>query len=422
MNLVWTIIFIILLGLVAIGVERRYINVCRNSRPKEDKLRIAYIGSRGIPNSYASAEELIYHLGPYLVEHGHEVLVYCHGNLFKDHTPNYQGVQRIFIPTIIHKVLGQGIYAFLGGIDLAFREVDIIHVQALPPVPFMIFSWLLGQRIMANVDGQEWLSPKWGEMERRLFFGLAARLAVAMSRVFVTDAIGMHQIYKKRFGRESAVIEYGADVEESQRPEVLQKYGVEPGEYYIVASRIDPSNNHHLILDAFNQIDTHRTLAIAGGQSYGSRYWKELQSKAGSRVKFLGHVSNRLDMKELYCNSFAYLHGHSKGGVNSALLRPLGCGACAVAYDTPFNREVLQMNDGRWCGLIWKDVEQLTQILNRLESEPGLAGTVKVLGQKRILERFRWDQICGQYAELYCGIAGHHDPVSIYKAVAEVVQ
>ncbi len=414
-------LFVVITVVVVLFGVQRYRNLRRTCLPKSGKLKIAYIGSRGIPHTYASAEELIFHLGPYLVEHGNEVLVYCHRILFNDYTPYYKGTERVFVPTIVHKILGQAIYAFLGGIDLAFRDVDIIHVQALPPVPFMIFPWLMGQRIMVNVDGQEWLSPKWGKMQRELFFGFAARLAVRMSPAFVTDAIGMHNIYKEQFGRESAVIEYGADVEKSDHPEALQEYGLTPREYYIVASRIDPSNNHHLVIEAFNQIKTDKILAIAGGQSFGSKYWQDLQEMAGPRVRFLGHLSNRLHMKELYANSFAYLHGHSKGGVNSALLRPLGCGACAIAYDTPFNREVLQMNDGRWCGLIWQNVQQLVQILNQLESDPIFARPFRELAPQRIRERFRWDQICNQYLELYRGIACHKDPTSIHRAVAAVL-
>lgn len=383
-------------------------------------MRIAFIGSRGIPHSYASAEQLVRQIGPRLVERGHEFIVYCHANQFSDRRPYYNGVRRIFIPTIYHKFLEQLIQSTLSAVDVLFRSVDVVHFQCLTVAFQSLLPWAFGKICVVNVDGQEWDNPKWHPIIRNLFFKPAARVALLTSREIITDAKGMSDIYMERYGRGSSVIAYGADIEESTNPEVLQEYGLQPGQYYFVAARLVPSNNTDVIVEAFKQVKTDKILAIAGGHSYGSRWYKRLVENAGPRIRFLGHISDQLHINELYCNSYAYLHGASLGGINSALLRPLGCGTCCLALDTPFNREVLEMNDGTLCGLIWlRNVKDLREKIQLIEDSPEMAASFRKLGPKRIREAFTWERITNQYEIFYRGLLEDWPAEKIRLRVAE---
>jgi rhamnosyltransferase len=166
---------------------------------------------------------------------------------------------------------------------------------------------------------------------------------------------------------------------------------------------------------------SNKILAIAGGQSYGSKWARSLISNSGSRVKFLGHINNREHIQELYSNCWAYIHGASLGGINSALLRPLGCGACVLALDTLFNQEVLRMNDGRMCGIIWKrNIEDLRKKIVEIDPNPHLAESLRSLAQERIREAFTWDRIALQYEALYTGIVNGLPNTEIRKLVAEL--
>jgi len=384
-------------------------------------LKIAFIGARGIPHTYASAEELVYQVGSRLIDRGHTFIVYCHKNLFpKNSLAVYEGFQRIFIPAINHKYFGQGVHALLSSIDVCFRDVDIIHVQCLNNVFQAIIPWVWGKSVMVNVDGQAWMDPKWIKWQRELFFGLARRVAVKISLTFVTDAQGMREIYLNDFKRDSAVIEYGADLEISSNAELLDLYGLEPQKYYFVAARISQGNKTDVIIDAFNKVNSERILVIAGGHSYGSNWSKELAKRVGERVRFLGHISDRAHIKELYCNAFAYLHGASLGGVNSALLRPLGCGCCVLAFDTPFNREVIEMKDGNLAGFLWRNADELSNKIELIENDFATLETMRRRGATRIREAFTWDRIANQYEVLYKGIAEGLSSEIIRKQVAAV--
>jgi glycosyltransferase involved in cell wall biosynthesis len=213
----------------------------------------------------------------------------------------------------------------------------------------------------------------------------------------------MYDIYVERYNRPATIIEYGTEVVESKHPEILEQYGLHPNEYYFVAARVVPSNQTDTIVEAFKRSGSSRVLAIAGGGSYGSIFYQRLREIGGDRVRFLGLISNQAYVDELYANAYGYLHGASLGGVNSALIRPLGAGCPALAFDTPFNREVLEMHDGKLCGILWSNVEELAEGIRRFDNDPEL---VKAYSQQSVIQirrNFTWDLVADQYEVFYRG-------------------
>jgi glycosyltransferase involved in cell wall biosynthesis len=366
-------------------------------------MKIAFVGARGIPHGYSSAEQIALNVGKRLVARGHDFTVYCRSHLFKDRLPNYEGVRRVFLPTVEHKLFGQLIHGFVAGLDSIFCDYDVVHFQCLTNAYQAILPWLLRRNVIINVDGQEWDNPKWPKAVRHLFFKSAIYVTLVMCREIITDAEGMYDIYVDRYGRQSTIIEYGTEIVRSTDPAILDQYGLSPKEYYFVAARIVPSNQIDVIVEAFKRSGSSRTLAVAGGGAYGSKFYQRLRQTAGDRVKFLGLISDQACMNELYANAYAYLHGASLGGVNSALLRPLGAGCPALAYDTPFNREVLEMRGRKPCGIIWGDLDALVQGIQSLENDAGLVEELSRLSVAQIKRNFTWDLVADQYEVFYRG-------------------
>lgn len=364
-------------------------------------MRIAMIGSRGIPHTYGGGEEFVRHLAPRMVQRGHEVIVYCRSNYFKDRTPYYQGVRRIFLPTIEHKVFGQFIHAALSMVDVLFRNVDVIYVHTLPNSVHTIIPWLFRKKVVVNTDGLDWKRTKWGRLIRS-YFKLSAWLVVHTATELVSDSRAIRDYYLSHFGRDSTFIAYGAEVGPSEYPEVLQQYGLEPMGYYLIACRLVPENNIDLIVKAFEQVETDRLLVIAGGANYKSPWAQRLKSTQDPRIRFLGHVSNPDHVKELHCHCYAYLHGHSLGGTNPALLKALGYGNCVLALNTPFNREVLQGDSGVMYGLTFeKDVEDLRDKIQYIDAHPEVAAEYRTRAPERIREAYTWDRIADEYEALF---------------------
>jgi glycosyltransferase involved in cell wall biosynthesis len=381
-------------------------------------MNIGFIGARGIPHGYCSTEQIALHVGTRLVQRGHSFTVYCRRHLFQDRSPEYRGVRRVFLPTVEHKIFGQVIHASLAGIHAIGQPYDIIHIQCLTNAVQALIPWAFGKRVICNVDGQEWENPKWPKRPREAYFGLAARAALLISPEIITDAKGMFDIYMQRYRRPSTIIEYGAEIVEPRDPSRLEALGLKPREYFFIAARLVPSNQIATLVDAFKKSGSRRILAIAGGGHNNSEYYLRMKEHAGDRVKFLGLISDQSLMDELYANAFAYLHGPYLGGVNSALLRPLGAGCPAIAYDSVFNREVLEMPDGRLCGILWKTEADIIAGIQTLEEDPKRVADLAQLSVQQIRAYFTWDLVADQYELFYRGILEKWPAARIREAVA----
>lgn len=366
-------------------------------------MHIAFIGARGIPHGYSSAEQIALHVGKRLVARGHRFTVYCRSNLFEDRTRVYEGIERVFLPTIEHKLFGQLIHGFLAGIHSVGQPYDVVHAQCLTNTFQSVIPWLLKRNVVINVNGLEWDNPKWPKTVRHVFFKSAVRATLLMCREIITDAQAMADTYVRHYGRKATVIAYGAEVVKPRNPAILEQYGLEPRGYYFIAARLVPSNQIRTIVDAFSAAGGDRTLAIAGGGDYQSRYYRELRTAAGDRVTFLGLISDQSHINELYANAYAYIHGATLGGVNSALLRPLGAGCPGLAADTPFNREVIERQDGATCGLLWQNGTQLADAIRRFERDQEYVESLRPLCRRQIRENFTWDLVADQYEAFYTG-------------------
>jgi glycosyltransferase involved in cell wall biosynthesis len=223
----------------------------------------------------------------------------------------------------------------------------------------------------------------------------------------------MQRIYLEEFGTRSVSIAYGANIEKSSNPDVVRKYGLEPSQYYVVASRLVPENNADLIVDAFKHVRTDRLLAIAGNANYRSDFVDNLKRTTDGRVRFLGHINNPDDVKELHCNAYAYLHGHSLGGTNPALLKALGYGNCVLALNTAFNQETLQ-----GYGLLFdRDPMDLARKIQQVEDHPEQAAEFRLAAPRRINEAYTWEKITDQYEELFSELASGEDPTRVHSSL-----
>ena len=363
------------------------------------------IGLRGIPHTYGGGEEFINYLGPGLVERGHEVTVFCRSSLFPkgERDLYYRGVRRVFLPTIEHKVLGQFIHASLATMR-SLRGYDVIYVHTLPSAPHTIVPWALRRKVVVNTDGLDWERSKWGRAAKQ-YFRTGARISVTTGQALVSDSLQMQLFYEQHFKRGSVFIPYGAEIQESTKPDIVRQYGLEPGKYYLIASRMVPENNSDMIVDAFNRLETDKVLAIAGDANYKDAWVDRLKANAGPRIKFLGHVGDQEHVKELHCNCYAYLHGHSVGGTNPSLLKALGCGNCIVAFNVPFNTEVLRAGNGTMYGVMFDDADDLLRQLQVLEAKPDYAAELRGRAPDRIRDVYSWPKVIDAYEKLFVACA-----------------
>jgi len=364
-------------------------------------MKIAMVGFRGIPHTYGGGEDLVRYLAPGLVSRGHDVIVYCRYNLFKNHDKYHKGVRRIFLPTIEHKFFGQLFHAFFSIIDLLFRKVDIIYIHTLPSGVYSIIPWIFNKRIVVNPNGFDWKRGKWGFFGK-LYFRLSARICLFTAKEFITDSKAIRRYYLDSFNRDSTFVAYGTQIQKSENKEIINKYDVVGRDYYLIACRLVPENNIDLIIKAFSQTNSKKKLLVAGNANFKNSWVHNLYSINDPRIKFLGHISDQNMLKELHCNCFAYLHGHSMGGINPSLVKALGHENCVLALNTPYNSEVLISDNGVQYGIFFeKDYRDLKKIIEKLEANPSIAESYRQKATKRIYEAFTYGHIVSGYEKAF---------------------
>ena len=121
----------------------------------------------------------------------------------------------------------------------------------------------------------------------------------------------------------------------------MVQLGLEPGGYVLIVARLVPENNVAMMLEAANE---------PGSQPSWSDPVDRISSSSSRRTQpapgdGTGHVSDQDLLSALWAHCGVYLHGHSVGGTNPALVQAMGLGAPVLAVDTPFNREVVVLDD-----------------------------------------------------------------------------
>jgi glycosyltransferase involved in cell wall biosynthesis len=361
-------------------------------------MKIAIIGTRGVPARYGGFETCAEELSVGLVNKGHKVIVTCRKYLYPEKFKYYKGVKLIYLPSIRGKFTDTFSHTFLSILRVLFESPDIILIFNSANSPFAIIGKISGKKIVINVDGLEWKRKKWNIIGK-IYFKFCEILSCILGDAIVSDSKEIKKYYKRKYGKETIYIPYGAYFYESKKPEILEKYGVKKRKYFLIASRLEPENNQDKAVEAFQKVKTDKLLVIAGGANWKSPYVKRLKNTNDKRIIFLGPVYHPGHIEELHANAFAYIHGNEVGGTNPALLKAMGSGNCIICFDVPFNREVL--GD---CGFYFKDVNELKEKIEYLLKNPEVVERYGKMARERTEKLYRWEKIIDDYENLFLKI------------------
>lgn len=364
-------------------------------------MTVAIIGSRGYPYVYSGYETFVKELSERLVVKGVRVKVYCHRNLFDAYPAQVNGIELVYLPTIETKSLSQLIHSFLSMTHACLHKSDVILAVNAANGPWGLISRIFGIPTCINVDGMEWLRPKWKGLGSK-YFHFSAWLATKLYDKIITDAEEMRKVYLEEFKTESTVIAYGANIRYSGNPGLLDQFNLIPGDYYLAVGRLIPDNNADLLLQGFLAAGSTRKLVIVGDVPYKDAFAQGLKSKAQTNVIFLGYVTSGEILAELYHNCFAYLHGHEFGGTNPTMLKAMAYGCAILALDTRFNREMLM--EGQFGLFFDKTRESLASLIQKVENQESILVNLRMIARDGLTAKYNWDHITDAYLALLNGL------------------
>jgi glycosyltransferase involved in cell wall biosynthesis len=365
-------------------------------------LDIAVLGTRGIPANYGGFETFAEELSVRLALRGHRVTVYGRSHYVPVELTQYRDVRLRRIPAVRSKYFDTVSHSAICALDVIFRPFQVVLICNAAN-SFM--SWvprLRGQKVVLNVDGIERLRKKWNALGRG-FYRISERLATWFPHCVVTDALTIRDYYRARYGVETTFIPYGAPVERAETTEILDRLGLEPGQYLLYVSRFEPENNAHLVIQGYLQSGVDLPLVLVGDAPYSDAYKEELRRLAtGGNILMPGAIYGT-GYRELISHCHCYLHGTEVGGTHPALLEAMGAGALAIVHATPENLEVI---DDAGLSCRFEESQALGSLIRGTFTDREKMDALRRMAQDRVRCCYNWDRVTDAYEELMYGLVG----------------
>lgn len=364
-------------------------------------MNIAIIGTRGIPANYGGFETFAEECAAGLVARGHQVTVYGRSHYISKTLKTHRGIKLVVLPTLEWKYTDTVVHSFLSILHALVRKFDAILICNAANSVYAWMPRVFGIPVVVNVDGIERHRRKWNRLGKA-YYHLCEYLSTRFPNVIVTDARVIQQYYRDHYGASSVFIPYGSVTEKQHGGETLEQLGLVPGGYFLYVSRLEPENNAHLVVKAFEKVRTSKKLAIVGDAPYAREYIERVRATQDPRIIFPGAVYGK-GYWQLQANAYCYIHATEVGGTHPALIEAMGQGNIIIANGTPENSEAVDTT-----GLVYRknDMNDLLRCLQDVADNPEKYAGLKAAAAERARRLYSWETVIDQYEQMFRQLIG----------------
>ena len=354
-------------------------------------LRIAILGTRGIPNHYGGFEHISEYVSEGLVKRGHSVTVYnSHNHPYTADTWNGVTIKHCYDPEYLIGTAGQFVYDLNCLMDARKQNYDVVLLMGYTSSSVWGKLYPKKSTIITNMDGLEWKRSKYSKPVQQ-FLKYAEKLAVKYSEFYISDSWVIKDYLENKYNINSEYIPYGADVYTEQEREQLTAKNALKEDYFLLMARMEPENNIETILEGFNNSSSRKQFKVLGDT--GNRFGKFIKArfKNDERIQFKGAIYDNAKVRSLQNNSYLYFHGHSVGGTNPSLLEAMASEALIAAHNNPFNKSVLHSD-----AYYFSNAHEVREIVETVQHNANEQKMVKN-NLYKIAFQFNWDKIVDEY-------------------------
>ncbi len=352
-------------------------------------MRLAILGTRGVPPEYGGFETFVAELGARLVRRGHDVTVYCR----EIGQPSWNGIHRIVLPHAPGKYFETVSHTFLSAVDALRRDFDVVLLCNAANAFTIPLLRAARMPVAINVDGIERKRRKWNVLGQA-FYASGEAFAATFASAVVADAEVIAEYYRGNYNVEPVVIPYGAEFPAEADTDVRRRLGVD--RYILYVSRFEPENNPLEVVLAYDKLKDAPPLVMVGAARYDKALEAELRRHAGPNILFPGALYGA-DYRTLQRHALVYIQATEVGGTHPALIEAMASGGLVLANDTPENREV--GGDAiRYFGL--RPEETLSGMLRECLASADEDGKWRERARRRAAERFGWEAVTDAYERL----------------------
>ncbi len=364
-------------------------------------MKIAFIGQKGIPAKFGGVEKHVDDLSRRLAAAGHEVLVYTRPNYTDPTLAHWQGVRLISVPSIGTKHLDAITHTFRAVLDVARREVDVIHFHSIGPSSLIWLVKLLKPKtpVVATFHAQCYYHQKWGTFARwYLKFGELVCLKLADRTIAVSRTLQKYAA--NAYGRMVDYIPNGVETADQTVGETeLSGWRLAAGSYVVAVSRLVRHKGLHYLIRAFKDLETDKKLVIVGDGAFTDEYVAELRqlAKDDESIIFTGNQTGE-SLSQLFANAYLFVQPSESEGLSITLLEAMSYGRAVLISDIKENLEAAGEQ-----GLTFKSksVRDLRERLAELLADPELVRTSGERNRERVKALYNWNDISREIISVY---------------------
>ena len=351
----------------------------------------------------------VWNLSRYLQRAGHSVQVITRGTLNATFREEYAGIpiwKASFAPLYPFHVHLHSIF-----VDRLLRrlapEIELLHAHTpLVRLPTVKFPTLVTAHTSMRADIRAIKFTSAFELMMKLqapvSYALEGELLFKSNHVVAVSSSVAGELRPNNEGLGMVkVLGNGVDTEVFQPAEV----GSQPVKPCILAAgRLAPGKGWKDLIDAARlvvreQPSSRFYIAGCGPLEKSLRRYIQAQQLA-SNVFLLGHVSDRVQLAELYRGAAVFVHPALHEGLPTVLLEAMACGRPVVATAVSGALDVIE--HGRNGFLVPpSDPIQMAESIMTCLSDPEMSREVGVCARKTIEARYSWQVVSGSYIDEY---------------------
>lgn len=367
-----------------------------------DKLRIAaYGGFRWIPPKpgAAGSDKFALELYPRIVKRGHTLVAYCrvYPGDNDAQLPEYEGVQLKYYKTVQKAGFDTLVHSAKATFDVIFHNTaDVIHLHSGANSIWAILLRIAGKRVIVTQFAMDWKRDKW-HWYGKLFYILSNYITAYFPNKVVFDNVYTKEYFERKFKKTYNFIPYGSEVKVvPDNISILEKLKLQTNEYFLFVGRFIPDKGLHLLIEAFEKLNTIKKLVLIGGSPNPGEYEMKIKSTTDKRIIFPGYVYGD-ETNILIKNAYSYIQPSLIEGLSPVILTVMALGTPLICSDIKENIFITKSNAVHF---ISGDSNSLREKICFALNNRGIILQNARNGQSDVLEKFNWENITDQYIDL----------------------
>jgi glycosyltransferase involved in cell wall biosynthesis len=377
-------------------------------------MKIAVIGSKGLPAKQGGIERHCEELYSKMAAQGHSVDLFARQSYIQgcDSRPyQVKGVQVIPLPSPTDGGIEAVVNCVLAAMATSGTRYDIVHFHAIGPA---LFSWIpkliSSAKVVVTCHGLDWQRAKWGKFSGHLLRkGESTAIRHADGLIVVSEELRSY--FRNTYNREAIYISNAPAGLDASDPDFSygKSLGLAQGGYIIFLGRLVPEKRPDLLIQAFQQLEPKGwKLVLVGGSSDTNDFViKTMELARGNpNIIFTGQLlGGRL--AEIVRGAGLFVLPSDLEGLPLAMLEGMKEGVPVLASNIPVHQQLL----GTDRGLLFKvgDVVSCTQSLEWAIHHPENLAIIAKNAQQYVEMNHDWNQITAQTLEIYNQLLSSHN-------------